>query len=217
MDDPVTRLRARLRLMLHAEDGVTLAEMVAGMALMGIFLSLFAGAVALMSQGSSRAATLTETSSQLNNAFIRLDRSIRYAAAISNPTALANAANNYYAEWETTNTGQAVCTQVQLNTGTGALRQRTWVVADDGSIGSLTAFNTLATDIHVSSSPFVLAASGPLGYEQLTVTLSSSIGSSTMVSASSLTFTSVNSKDASARAGTDPTQPNTVCQEAGRP
>jgi hypothetical protein len=221
VDDPVTRLRARLRMRpgtrLGADDGVTLAEMVAGMALMGIFMSLFAGAVALMSQGSSRAATLTATSGQLNAAFVRLDKAIRYAAAISSPSTVPNAANNYYVEWETTNTGQAVCTQLQLNNVTGVLRQRTWVVAGDGTPSGLSGYTALATDIRVSSTPFVLAASGALDYEQLTVSLRSSIGSSTMVSASSITFTAVNSKDASVRAKTDPTQPDNVCQEVGRP
>lgn len=217
MDDPVTRLRARLRLWARADDGVTLAEMVAGMALMGIFMSLFAGAVALMSQGSSRAATLTATSGQLNAVFVRLDKAVRYAAAISTPTAVPNAANNYYVEWQTTNTGQAVCTQLQLNNDTGVLRQRTWVVAADGTPGSLSGYTALASDIRVTGAPFVLTASGALDYEQLTVNLRSSIGSSTMVSASSITFTAVNSKDASSRAETDPTQPDSVCQEVGRP
>ena len=217
MDDPVTRLRARLRSRLHADDGVTLAEMVAGMALMGIFLSLFAGAVALMGQCSSRAATLTSTSSQLNAVFVRLDKAIRYAAAISSPSTVPNAANNYYVEWETTNTGQAVCTQLQLNTVTGVLRQRTWVVAGDGTPSNLSSYAALATDIRVTASPFYLNASGLLDYEQLTVTLRSSIGNSTVVSTSAITFTAVNSKDASSRAETDPTQPNTVCQEVGRP
>jgi hypothetical protein len=217
VDDPVTRLRARLRLWARADDGVTLAEMVGAMALMGIFLSLFAGAIALMSQGSSRAETLTSTSGQLNAVFVRLDKAIRYAAALSSPTTVPNAANNYYAEWETTNTGQAVCSQLQLNTVTGVLRQRTWVVADDGTPGNLTGFTALATDLHPSSAPFALTASGALDYEQLTVTLRSSLGSSTVVSTSSITFTAVNSKDASARAKADPTQPDTVCQEVGRP
>lgn len=214
------RLAARLRLRLRSDEGVTMAEMVAGMALMTVFLGMFTGAVTLLTQGSSRAETLTATSGQLNNVFIRLDKTIRYAAAISTPTLTANASNNYYVEFATTSTGQAVCTQLQLNTGTSVLRQRTWVVPSSGPITDLTGFTALGTDLRAPKAPtvpFALAASGLLDYEQLTVTLTSGIGNSSMTSASSVTYTSVNSKDASSRAASDPTQPGSVCQEAGRP
>ncbi len=211
------RLAARLRLRLRSDEGVTMAEMVAGMALMTVFLGMFTGAVTLLTQGSSRAETLIATSGQLNNVFIRLDKSIRYAAAISTPTLTANTSNNYYVEFQTTNTGQAVCTQLQLNTTTSVLRQRTWVVPSSGPITALTDFTALGTDLRAPTAPFILVATGALDFEQLTVTLSSGIGSSSVTSSSSVTYTSVNSKDASSRADRDPTQPNSVCQEAGRP
>lgn len=223
MDNPVRRLTARaarLRQRLRSDDGVTMAEMVAGMALMTVFLGMFTGAVTLLTQGSSRAENLTATSGQLNNVFIRLDKSIRYAAAISTPTPVANASNNYYVEFQTTNTGQAICTQLQLNTATSVLRKRTWVIPSSGPITDLTDFTAIGANLRAPAAPkvpFALTASGLLDFEQLTVTLNSGIGSSKTASDSSVTYTSVNSKDASSRADSDATRPDRVCQEAGRP
>jgi hypothetical protein len=199
------------------DEGFTLAELMVGMGLMVIFMAMFTGAVIMMSNGSSRADNLTATSSKLNDVFTRLDKSIRYASALSQPTASADSTGDYYTEFQTTNTGVSVCTQLQLNVRTQTLAQRTWTVLSSGSTTNPTGFSTIASGVSTSGTPFVLNPNGSVDFEQLTVNLTAAIGSSNATSSSSVTYTALNSNSASLVAETTPTQPSTICQEAGRP
>jgi len=209
---------SRLRRALRAEEGTTLAEVMAGMAVMGVFLTIFAGTMLSIYRTTSKVEAVTITSSRTNTAFLRLDKIVRYASAISTPTPSANSNGNYYVEVQTANTGTTVCTQLQLSTGTGLLRARTWTVPGPGTYSGLSGFAVLATGLGASGTPFTLAPTGAVAFEQLTVTLAATSGTSASATSTiANTFTALNSSASSKAAATDPTSPNSVCQEVGRP
>ena len=199
------------------ERGTSLMEMIVGMGLMGVFLAVFTASMLSVYKASNHTESVTVSSGQLNAAFLRLDKLIRYASAISTPTSSPNAAGNYYVEIQSTNTGSTVCTQLQLNTGTTVLSQRSWQVPSAGSATGITAFGALASGIQPNGQPFVLVPNGSVDFEQLTFNLQSSLGGQGTSSDSTVTFTALNSNAASQKARTDPTAPDSVCQEVGRP
>ena len=105
-------------------------ETIVGMAIMAIFMSLFTSALLSMFNAANKASTVNETASQLNIAFGRLDKQVRYAAAIS-PEGQSGGA--WYVEFLTTNTGTSVCSQLKLDPTTQLLQERTWTVPAAGA------------------------------------------------------------------------------------
>lgn len=205
------------------DEGTTMAEIVAGMAIMTIFLAIFTGAMTNIFRTVNHAEGLTVTSAQLNTAFVKLDKQVRYAAALSTPTTAANAAGNYYAEFQTSNTGSFVCTQLQLNVNTRILKERTWTVPSAGAYSNLTAFVPIASQVLAQgTTPFLMTPfSATVDFEQLTVNLQSTMDNSTTGSDQSVTYIALNSSGASSqnrdRNPSLPSLSDSVCQEAGRP
>jgi Tfp pilus assembly protein FimT len=194
-------MNAILRRLRREDDGTTLAEMVVGMAIMAIFMGMFTGAMLLMSSTVNKVEAVTTSSGQLNNAFLRLDRSVRYATAISQPTR-SGASNDWNVEFSATNgTTKTTCTQLRIHAK--QLQQRTWALAADGTTYSnLSAWVPLASNITngnvavgAPNPPFALVQSAAgTNYQRLTITLVASSGTSTPgTSNSSVTFTAVNS------------------------
>jgi len=215
MRTPTELIRRRLPAA-DRERGTSLMEMVVGMGLLGVFLAVFTGSMVSVYQASNHTQSVTVSSGQLNAAFLRLDKMIRYASAISTPTSTPNGAGNYYVEIQTTNSGSTVCTQLRLNTGTAVLAQRSWQVPTSGTATNITSFGALASGIQADGQPFVLTPYGSVDFEQLNFNLKSTMGS-TASSTSDVTFTALNSNASSQKARTDPTAPDSVCQEVGRP
>jgi hypothetical protein len=65
----------------------------------------------------------TATQQQLTTAFLRLDREVPYAAALSLP---AQVGNDWYAEYLTGTGGSGTCVELRLNTAARQLQRRTW-------------------------------------------------------------------------------------------
>jgi hypothetical protein len=198
------------------ERGTSLMEMIVGMGLMGVFLAIFTSSMLSVYKASNHTESVTAGSGQLNAAFLRLDKLIRYASAISTPTSSPNAAGNYYVEIQATNSGSTVCTQLRLNTGTQVLAQRSWQVSA-GTPSGISSFGALASGIQANGQPFVLVPNGSVDFEQLTFNLKASLNNQAPGSDTNITFTALNSNDSSQKARIDPTVPNSVCQEVGRP
>jgi len=154
------------------DDGVTLLELVVGMAVMSIFGLMLTGAVLQtyhVTNGTDAAAT---AQSQLNGAFLRLDTEIRYAAGISAPGPATG--TDRYVEYLTTNSGTDVCGELRLNGAAGQLQWRQW--ARGGKPGGWTV---LASDVK-SGTPFTFHAAGAGdAYQTLTVSLTSAGGATT--------------------------------------
>jgi type II secretory pathway pseudopilin PulG len=201
------------------DNGTTLLEMLVGMTLMAIFGGLFTTAIYSMTSTANKAQALTSTSAQLSGAFLQLDKTVRYATALSSPGQSSGGAatGDWYAEMRTTNTGGEVCTQLRVDKATQQLQRRTWKVTNSTASG-LTSWLPLASGITNGGAavtvpndvPFTLTQpNGNIDYQQLTVRLISVAGNPTTSSRSLVTFNAINISTS--------TSLNNVCQEVGRP
>jgi prepilin-type N-terminal cleavage/methylation domain-containing protein len=119
------------------EAGMTLTEVMVGMVIMTIFGSIFTTSIVSMFSSSNKVQAAENSSAQLNTAFDRLDKQVRYASfiepvqAVSLPTV---AFQTYKAA-----TGNTACTLLTIRAvgATMQLAERTWDVAD----GSATPTN----------------------------------------------------------------------------
>lgn len=208
------RLRAHARRAWRSESGLSLLELVVGLTVMTIFMTMFTGAVVMMYNASSKTEALGDTASQLSIAFNRLDKSVRYASAINEP---GQAGNDWYVEWLSTYTGRKDCTQVRVHAADSQLQQRTWSVSADGTATGLTAWVPLASglDIGAAASPFMLNVASDatrdsaMPYQQLTFRLTAASTGRTGITttATDVTFTAFNSEALTT---------GTVCTEEGR-
>lgn len=204
------------------EEGSNLLEVVVGMSIMSVFLAAFTGAVVTMTQTQNRAEALTSSAGDLDIAFQRMDRTVRYASAISVP-GTTGPAGGWYVELLSTATGPSVCTQLRVDTSSRTLQSRTWTPNGTSYTDLSPSWRVLAGRISNGSAtagsatvPFALAAtSDTVAFEQLTVRLDASAGNPGVPSQSRVTFTALNSADASSavRAGT----PTAVCDQVPRP
>lgn len=205
------------------ERGVSLLEVVVGMTIMVVFLAIFSGAVFMLARTSSHAEAVARTSSDLNSAFIRLDRSVRYASSISQP-GVASGSGYWYVEFLTTNTGDSVCTQLRLATGATQLQARTWTVVGSGYAG-LTAWTPYANNVTNGGAttasttlpvPFTLLTTGAAGLERLSFALLTSSGNPAVSSRLNVTYTALNSAPAFQAANNNSSAPSTVCNQVAR-
>ena len=207
-------VRARLG-RLRGEEGTTLIELVVGMMIMSIFLVMFTGAIVTMNRAENKTEAVSITTAQVNQAFLTLDKTVRYATAISTPG--TGTAGDWYVELRSTNTGSEVCTQLRIDSQ--QLQRRTWTVTN--SVGSTpSAWVPMASSVNNGGAaagagqPFVLVVpvvANDTAYQQLKFNLSTLAGAagSQTPSLSSFTFTATNS--------TLPAPAAPVCQEQGRP
>jgi type II secretory pathway pseudopilin PulG len=205
-------MKARIRL--SDDAGTTLLELLVGMILMGIFMSIFVGSLVSMTSAQSKTQSIAQTSQNLDQGFQSLDKTVRYASAISTP-GTGSPSGDWYVEFSTTTTGSQVCTQLRVDNSTNELQRRTWTVANSTASG-LTGWTPLASEITNgtatagTSQPFIRVTPGATSdFQQLTVTLASLAGPANgpTTSGTSFTITAVNSS----------LPATTICQEAGRP
>ena len=195
------RTLARLR----RDDGVTLAEMAVTTGIMSAVMAIFTtGVVQLFQAGSNNElAALTQT--QLNTAFLRLDRNVRYAAGISQQH--HDTAGNMFVEYLNTEvaSGQPECAQLELNKATRVLRRQVWPQATKPPGNWV----VLANEVDVAQSSFKLLDPGPnTGFQRLQIVLVVAIdpGRGKATAKTELTFTALNS--------TRNTKPAEICPEA---
>lgn len=200
----------------RTDDGTSLVELMVGMALLSIFMAMFTGAVVAMNNSENKAQAVNITSSQLNQAYLNLDKTVRYATAISTPG--VSSSGDWYMELQTLNTGVEVCTQLRVDTALQQLRQRSWTVVN-AVAGTPSAWTPIASGIAngnavagPTTQPFYLTTPPAKAiYQQLTFNLASPSGNGVTYtnSVSTFTFTALNSTK---------TPPSTLfCQQQGRP
>lgn len=214
----MSKILERLRSRLQGDSGTTLMELIVGMALTMIFGGIFTTAIVSMTSTSNKAQALANTSSQLSSAYLRLDKTIRYASAISTPgqSTGAGSTGDWYVEIQTTNTGTAQCSQFRVEQTAQQLQVRTWTPVNSVATG-LTSWLPLASYITnggaSSTSPNVPfsfpTALASVNFQQLQINLTSISGNPVSSSSSSITFPAINSSTSATN--------STVCQEAGRP
>jgi type II secretory pathway pseudopilin PulG len=182
-------------------------ELVVGMTLMAVFMTLFTAAITTMYRSANKAESLSRTSTQLNLAFDKLDSSARYASSISTPGRGAGGA--WYVELRTTNTGSPVCTQLKVDPASQQVQRRSWPSPLPAGT-PVPAWTSVATNITNGAStggadqPFVLVLpSSTVPYQQLRVHLEATTGSSDSGTSSvaDVQFTAVNSSSDSLSSG----------------
>jgi Tfp pilus assembly protein PilV len=189
----VARQRAR-RLVEGGDAGITMVEVMVSMVLMSIVLAIFTTAIVQMVHSASRNQRLSRAQSQLNIAFLRLDKEIRYAAAISQQGTVGG---DPTVEYLTTNTGSSVCTELRLHAG--QLQWRTWTqpapptVPGPGNVYP-TRWLPLASDLS-SAAPFTFRdADSTLNFQRLELNLTAGTtdGGSSTSRRTDVTFTALN-------------------------
>lgn len=208
---------AHRHLLAEPERGTSLVEVIAAMVIMTICGSIFVTAVVTLSKTSNQAQAVTDSANQNNQAYQSLEKTVRYAAAISTPgvSSGAGTTGNWYVELRRTTTGAEVCTQLRVDLASQQLQTRSWTVSN---LATLSPWRPIASQITngaattgATTQPFVLLAPGATALrQQLKVTMVATSGpaSQPVSSSSSYTLTAANSTAPPSGA---------VCQQVGRP
>jgi type II secretory pathway component PulJ len=198
--NPIRYVLARLR----RDDGVTLAEMAVTTSIMSAVMAIFTTGVVQLFQAGNNNQQVAMTESQLNTAFLRLDRNLRYAAGISAPRPVNG---GWFVEYVNTDTpnGEPECAQLELHAASRVLRRQVWPQTTKPT----GRWAVLANEVDVAASSFELAA--PLsdtGFQRLKITLwvASKPGRGSTKAMTEVTFTALNSTRA--------TDTAKVCPEA---
>lgn len=191
----------------RSDRGVTLMELMVGMTIMTIFMAMFTGAVVMMYNSTSKTEAIGDTASQLSMVFSRLDKSVRYASAITFPNAVS-ADGNWYVKWQgLASDGTQQCTELQFDTSDHQLKQRTWLITSNPP----PSFTPIASNVYVAADastnpdhwPFRQVTAVGLNYQLLGVYLvaetSGRAGPTTSIS--DVTFTAFNASLTAPTAG----------------
>lgn len=227
----IRRLRARRN---TGDEGTSLMELMIGMSIMSIFMAITTMAIVGMFSSTSKIQTLQSSASQLNTAFNRLDKQVRYAAVIYRPAGPASvpASANWSVAFETDNPSSTSCTQLKIRAvpdGSGQLQlvERTWDVTlnADGSLTqtAISNWSQLAVGISLtdqnqaSVTPFAVATPAGGTVQQLRLRLVDLDGANQSLTKSftEITFSALNSGAASSSYPTGST--GTTCTEPVNP
>ncbi|GAA0807861.1 PulJ/GspJ family protein [Spirilliplanes yamanashiensis] len=186
-----------------ADDGLTLMEVLVTLGVMTIVMALFGAGLTQLYRTAQRSESLGVAQTQLHQAFLRLDRDIRYASGISLP---GTAGGDSYVEYVISNTEVVRCTQLRLS-ASGLLQSR--FRRDSGPVSG---WQTLASHVTTPRAfTRTLASEAGAPHQQLGVTLTLSAGAGATASRrqASFTFTALNTGVGTASDG--------VCPSLGRP
>lgn len=111
----------------RTDAGMTLVELIVAMGIFVIVIAVFMSGIVVMTKDTARAQAVADSGDGVRAAFLRLDKDVRYAAAINAPDFGADGA--YYVEYLTTAVKAGmppICTQWRVVPGTKVLQRRTW-------------------------------------------------------------------------------------------
>lgn len=152
------------------DSGVTLMEMMVALGIISVLFSMLtAGFVSLYRSSDATQAT-ARASSSVSIAFSQLDRSVRYASAISEPGLGSDGA--WFVEWGATEDGSPGCTQLRFIASSGVLQMRNWQLNDAGHQTGLTSWHTLAGDLSTptpAAPPFARDQEAAQPHQQLSL------------------------------------------------
>jgi type II secretory pathway pseudopilin PulG len=168
---------------------MTLIEVVTAMSIMSVLMALFTAGIVQIYRFANRHEATALARSQVNLAFLRLDKEIRYARGISVPDAVGP---DQYVEYLISSDGVPTCVELRLDTGSARLQRRTW----QHGVASIspTPWKDLAIGVS-SPQPFVVFPADPtFAYQRLHLRLTARAGATTTAATaeSSVTFTAMN-------------------------
>ncbi|MEO5831753.1 MAG: type II secretion system protein [Nakamurella sp.] len=205
---------AALRERLRRDEGMTLIELTVGMVLMSIFMAMFTGAVLMMTNAMNTSQAINDAASQVNTAFLQLDKTARSASYISTP---GISGGSWYVEMRSMDrNGKDLCTQLRVNPTAQQLQSRSWTVVN-AVAATPSAWLPIASGITnggvasgSATQPFALKSTTGSSalFQQLVVTLvpPPGPGMSSSTAGSSFTVTALNS--------TLPVPAGAICQLA---
>ncbi|GAB3860249.1 hypothetical protein ACFPIJ_27950 [Dactylosporangium cerinum] len=187
-------MNLRMMTRLRRDDGVTLAEMAVTTSIMSAVMAIFTTGVVQLFQAGNNNELVAMTQSQLNTAFVRLDRNVRYAAGIAEEH--SDAAGNKFVEYLNTEVSageKPECAQLELNRATRVLRRQVWPQATKlpGK------WVVLASELDIEKSSFDLLKPEPgtnTSFQRLKIVLvvASNPGRGQTEAKTEITFTALN-------------------------
>jgi type II secretory pathway pseudopilin PulG len=208
-------LRRRHRSVRSSGDrGTTMIELVMAMVIMSVCGAVFIGSMVALNRTTGKAQAATNAATQTNQAFLSLDKTVRYASVITIPG--KGTSGDWYVELRDTTSGAETCVQLRLDTSTKQLRKRSWATANPSGVSAwlpiASGFTNGGAASGSADQPFVLKTPGPTSnHQQLTVNLVATAGNppSVTTSRSSFTLTAINSEV--------PPPSGSVCRQVARP
>jgi prepilin-type N-terminal cleavage/methylation domain-containing protein len=204
------------------DRGVTLVEVSVGMAIMSVFAAIFTSAMLQVYRSVNTTESRSWAATQVQVAFQRLDKEIRYAKKINTPALVGT---KWYVEYLTyampsgSSTGVWTCHAVRLN-GT-SLQVLSW---SKDATPDPSAFATIMSDVQATDStagPFSIpaAVSGANDLQQLRLAVTARGGTNSTAASGQLdvTFTALNSSSTAKTNDPADTLTNTVCTQERQP
>jgi prepilin-type N-terminal cleavage/methylation domain-containing protein len=183
------------------DEGYSLIEVMMAMVCTGILMTLVTSAVIQIYHSVNSVDAVSAAQSQIDTAFSRLDKEVRYARGISDPAAVGG---DPYVEYLLSADSVDTCVELRLRTSTGELQRRQWVKNQSPLVP--TAWQTLASSV-TAATPFAVTSTRPVlpsdsPYQSLTLDVTSVTGGGSGLSASAaragsrrettVTFTALN-------------------------
>lgn len=189
-----------MRTDLRRDDGVTMMEVVVSLTLMAVLMTVFTTSVISVYRNVNLTESLSTAQTQLNNAFLRLDKDVRYASGISRPLRVGDV---QFVEYLNTSTGTEICTQLRFGVRTGELQRRTWnrtqiPIAPTGWALLASNLTTAPGTVPFTRIPENLAtgAAGESNFQQLELNFTVNIRTDRQIAQSKITFTALNTSRA---------------------
>jgi prepilin-type N-terminal cleavage/methylation domain-containing protein len=171
------------------DDGITLIEILVTLTLMSIVMALATTGLLEIYKGTNRTENTANSQAQLNLAFLRLDKELRYAAGISTPD-LVN--GDRYVEYLITNTGTPRCSELRLVAASGEFQTRAWTQGMNPLAPE--AWHSLASGVS-GTTPFTfVAADATFNFQRLrlNITVATGTGDAVTTKQTDVTFTALN-------------------------
>jgi prepilin-type N-terminal cleavage/methylation domain-containing protein len=176
---------------LRDDDGVTMTELMVSLMIMAFMMAIFTTGIVQMYAAANKTESMSAAQSQVNLVFLRLDKEVRYSAAISDPEQVGS---RWYVGMLNTTTNVERCTALQLDTDTDRLLIFSW---NEANPPVAPGWVVLANNVDAPSGeqPFVLTPAGVVeNFYRLRVNLVAESGGARTRSAANtdVTFTALN-------------------------
>jgi type II secretory pathway pseudopilin PulG len=180
------------------DGGWSLIEVVVSMTILAVFMAMMTTGIVQVYRVVNETDAISTAQAQVNIAFLRLDREIRYASDLSTE---GQVGSDWYVEYLTTYTGTSVCSELRLHVTNGQLQRRSWT--QGGTVP--TTWSVLASGV-TGTKPFTFrSADATYNYPRLALSLTARAGAGTTAASKqmSITFTALNSTSSSASVCTE--------------
>lgn len=189
------------------DRGFTLTELLVSMAILSIVMVVVTGAILQASSTSARVDAAGVSQQQAHQAFDRLDRQVRWAAAFGTQGTVAG---NPYVEWLYTASGAPTCNELRIDVAGKRLQQRSWKQGDLTTVTPWTVVASGITGVAIDANTsgfrvFPSDATFPMARLRIAVTSTAGGAKATDTATHDVTYTALNSSGS--------TVPATVCSE----